>query len=1029
MSIMLKNRHYPSKALTNYVLRARHDHRLSFTSLDGSRNVLKIALLIDGENTDDNRHTAKFIEEAGRLGDITMKKLYADFTTPQMADWNQKIVTYALDPVHRSSPSPESALIIDAMDILHSHKVDGFCIVSSNNKYTGLAIRLRNAGLFVLGIGRPQTPECFVNACQKFIYSEKEEVSVKKINTMPSKSMVISKCDQVFTTVVDKDTGHALASRLCAKIFKLDRNLEYRSLGYASVGTFCESLRPKYVTFLGGVDNNSLFVKLNENYVVPDLSKIEDRAASNEAVEGTAAGVDHAFDQDTTTTTTTSTIVSDEIISDAEDTSVNVAQEDQLPAEIVVEDRTGLGYGHEDVEDVLADKSAHMKLVNRAFQAADRDSNGAVSVTSFWRTLSKLDHLFDYRKLGFLTFIEFCNSLQPEYISFVGGVKGNLQYIRRNKKSGLDVTQLPKRKVQAAPVVDNQNHNAVSNATVDSSEGKSPYVRLLDRVFQIDKYNRIIDLEYLQRTLKAWDPLFDHRKLGFSSFLNFCRAFQPEYTIFPSGNGSSISLMQRNSSNHQDNLEGAAVEEDLLAKRRAHIELVDRAFKIGDNRGKRRLEGFLVNLRQIDQNFSYRNLGFSRFIDLCETLQPEYVVSTGGTNNSANYIERNSSLMDSQKANEAVEPLASKRPYLLELVGRAFNINNHSGKMLIGRLFEILKQVDPLFSHKNLHFKKFIDFCRTLEPEYVLSAEVNSTSWFIERNTSLLESSSTEKGYPLASRRTYLELVGRAFRDYPTRIINLVEVVESLRESDPHFDISVASESAFQKSLEPYYVVFSHGKGCDRAFYLAENSEWVREKFLGQLVGTEMDQTIESSESDSVYNLSPPPTLDIVDEKDLSTSDEVEEEKEKEVGVLTDKSFSKRPLSSFNTFSREVAPQIIKEFPGITAADRFKEIGRRWQSLTAEEKLAYKGRVILVDKAEKQLNSYNSFVREIAPQFPGITAADRFKEIGRRWQSLTAEEKLAYKRRVNPTDNSKLADLHSENTSTPPHHGELLPVS
>ena len=563
-SIMLKNRHYPSKALINYVLRARH------SSLDGSRNALKIALLIDGENADDSRHTAKFLEEAGRFGDITVKKLYADFTTPQMGDWNQKIDTYALDPVHRSaSSSPDSALVIDAMDILHSHKVDGFCIVSSSSKYTGLAIRLRNAGLFVLGIGRPQTPESFVNACKSFIYSKEEQAQevavgvdgavITRKHSIPSRRMILSKCDQVFPAVADKATGHALASRLCAALLKSDRALEYRALGYMSVGAFCESLRPNYVTFVGSGSSAALFIKRNDETASELAATIDDEVGggSNEAAAVETGAAAAAVVHETTTTT----VLSKEVVHpDAVETSISVGKEDQLLAEPVVvvvkEEESGPGYGDGD-ESVQASRSVHMKLVDRAFQAADSDRTGTVPVTSFWRAFDQVDSLFDYRKLGFLTFIEFCNSLQPEYVSYIGGAKNNVQYIRRNK-SGLDIAQLPKPKeaaaaaaaplaaappplaataplAEAAPMVVNQNRNADSNATGDSSEGKSPHVMLVDRAFQTSKHERIIDLEYLQRTLEAWDPLFDHRKLGFSSFANFCRSLQPEYSVVTLG--------------------------------------------------------------------------------------------------------------------------------------------------------------------------------------------------------------------------------------------------------------------------------------------------------------------------------------------------------------------------------------------------------------------------------------------------------------------------------------------------------------
>jgi uncharacterized LabA/DUF88 family protein len=136
----------------------------------------KIALLIDGDNAQPSL-IGEILAEVGKYGLITIRRIYGDWTTVNMAGWKKALHENAIQPVQQfrytvGKNATDSALIIDAMDILHSGLVDGFCIVSSDSDYTRLATRIREAGFFVMGIGKRTTPKAFVNACNVFIYTE-----------------------------------------------------------------------------------------------------------------------------------------------------------------------------------------------------------------------------------------------------------------------------------------------------------------------------------------------------------------------------------------------------------------------------------------------------------------------------------------------------------------------------------------------------------------------------------------------------------------------------------------------------------------------------------------------------------------------------------------------------------------------------------------------------------------------------------------------------------------------------------------
>ncbi|MBK9176285.1 MAG: NYN domain-containing protein [Flavobacteriales bacterium] len=143
-------------------------------------NDTTIALLIDGDNAAPKR-LAAILEEVSKQGTITIRRIYGDWTTQGMAGWKGLLNSNAIQPVQqfantKGKNSTDSALIIDAMDILHGELVDAFCIVSSDSDYTRLATRLRESGLFVMGVGEKKTPDAFVKACERFIYVENLDV-------------------------------------------------------------------------------------------------------------------------------------------------------------------------------------------------------------------------------------------------------------------------------------------------------------------------------------------------------------------------------------------------------------------------------------------------------------------------------------------------------------------------------------------------------------------------------------------------------------------------------------------------------------------------------------------------------------------------------------------------------------------------------------------------------------------------------------------------------------------------------------
>ncbi|WP_317896569.1 NYN domain-containing protein [Aurantibacillus circumpalustris] len=246
----------------------------------------KIAVLIDGDNAEANL-IDQVLNEASKFGRVTVKRIYGDFTTGHMNNWKDKLNSYAIRPIQKfaytkGKNSTDTALIIDAMDILHSKLVDGFCIVSSDSDYTGIAHRMREEGLFVMGIGKSHTPEAFVKACDNFTYTEilapkqyknvkskenkkekqprhkKQNQEVNKVvksdtpnklgltNLVTKKPIDLDLIDSAFEMVYDDMTGQALASQLGAALKKVDPTFDIRNYGHSSLGDFLQALTPHF---------------------------------------------------------------------------------------------------------------------------------------------------------------------------------------------------------------------------------------------------------------------------------------------------------------------------------------------------------------------------------------------------------------------------------------------------------------------------------------------------------------------------------------------------------------------------------------------------------------------------------------------------------------------------------------------------------------------------------------------------------------------------------------------------------------
>jgi uncharacterized protein (TIGR00288 family) len=217
--------------------------------------INKIALLVDGDNAQP-KLLSLILEEASKYGKVTIRRVYGDWTTPQMNTWKSMLNEMAFNPIQKFSyttgkNSTDSALIIDAMDILHDELVDGFCIVSSDSDYTGLAKRIREEGTFVMGIGEKKTPAAFVKSCEIFTYVENLDVPEVKSEKPVKKSVQKEKIKanlnfNLINKAFDMSTNQSNEvniSTLGLNIRKLDPSFECRTYGFKTLTSLFANLQ------------------------------------------------------------------------------------------------------------------------------------------------------------------------------------------------------------------------------------------------------------------------------------------------------------------------------------------------------------------------------------------------------------------------------------------------------------------------------------------------------------------------------------------------------------------------------------------------------------------------------------------------------------------------------------------------------------------------------------------------------------------------------------------------------------------
>lgn len=227
----------------------------------------RLAVLIDADNANAG-YVAPLLEEIAKYGNANVKRIYGNWTNSQLSRWKEKLHKYAIQPIQQfnytsGKNSTDSALIIDAMDLLYTNNFDGFCIISSDSDFTRLACRLREAGLIVYGFGEQKTPEPFVKACDKFIYTEilenaeAKEIELEKtsketdLNKDNQKQVEhngiktnqeLSKLVKNAYEAIAQENSWAKLSELGGQINKLSPSFDSRNYGYKKLGELIRAL-------------------------------------------------------------------------------------------------------------------------------------------------------------------------------------------------------------------------------------------------------------------------------------------------------------------------------------------------------------------------------------------------------------------------------------------------------------------------------------------------------------------------------------------------------------------------------------------------------------------------------------------------------------------------------------------------------------------------------------------------------------------------------------------------------------------
>jgi uncharacterized LabA/DUF88 family protein len=234
----------------------------------------KLAVLIDADNAQPSI-IENLLSEIAKYGTASVKRIYGDWTLPSLKGWKDILLQYSIQPVQQfgyttGKNATDSAMIIDAMDLLYTRNFNGFCIVSSDSDFTKLASRIRESGLLVYGFGEQKTPSAFVSACDKFIYTEvlrgktdeKQAIAKRTSSELKQDTRLVNLLRNAVEASSD-DSGWAQLGPVGSNIAKQSPEFDPRNYGYGKLGelVFATKLFHIEERQMGATKSKVLFVR------------------------------------------------------------------------------------------------------------------------------------------------------------------------------------------------------------------------------------------------------------------------------------------------------------------------------------------------------------------------------------------------------------------------------------------------------------------------------------------------------------------------------------------------------------------------------------------------------------------------------------------------------------------------------------------------------------------------------------------------------------------------------------------------
>ena len=238
-------------------------------------NTIKLAVLIDADNAQPIIIDSLLVEIAN-YGVASVKRIYGDWTEPNLKGWKEVLLEYSIQPMQqfaytKGKNATDSAMIIDAMDLLYTSNFDGFCIVSSDSDFTKLASRIRESGLLVYGFGERKTPSPFVSACDKFIYTEvlraktdvSEAIAKKSSNELKQDKKLVSLLRNAVDASSD-ESGWAQLAPVGSNIAKQSSEFDPRNFGYSKLGELVTATKIFDIEErqIGNTNSKALYVRV-----------------------------------------------------------------------------------------------------------------------------------------------------------------------------------------------------------------------------------------------------------------------------------------------------------------------------------------------------------------------------------------------------------------------------------------------------------------------------------------------------------------------------------------------------------------------------------------------------------------------------------------------------------------------------------------------------------------------------------------------------------------------------------------------